>query len=48
LSLPKGSVSLIRAKTPIPPSEAGRKVVDERLMMEVMMIGSSPERDELV
>ena len=48
LSLPKSPIPRISPQTPIPPSETCRKVIHKSLMMEIMMIRSSPKWDEFI
>jgi len=48
LSLPESTIPRVRRHAPIPPSKARGEVIDERLVMEIMMIRPRPKGDKLV
>src|SRR5579859_5639248 len=48
LSLPELSIPLIRPQRPIPPAETGGKVIDKGLVVEIVVVGASPEGNEFV
>jgi hypothetical protein len=48
LSPAEQAIACIGTHSPIPPSKTGRIIIYESLMMEIMVIGTSPKGDKLI
>jgi hypothetical protein len=48
LSFPESAIPRISPQRPIPPSKRRGKIIDKGLVMEIMVVGASPEGDEFV